>query len=357
MATLVVNANYGLDMSGIDFGWLPYADSYSYGSTVFAAHFSDGVTEEFRGSGFTYDSHGVPTGGTVKSYAFFDSGTRVSQIDGVNISIIDIVDAATTTTTGDDVEVIGMALAGNDVLRGGGGSDRLWGFAGNDTLYGNAGNDVLEGDDGKDTLVGGTGADSLFGGEGSDTASHATSRAGVVASLSSPWVNTNDALGDTYYSIEHLIGTRYGDRLYGDSARNGLTGGNGNDAISGEGGSDLIYGGAGADRLWGGAGSDRFIFKATADSAGTFVDTIFDFVPSNGDRIDLATIDASVNKGGNQTFFFIGTSAFNGKACELRYVKQASDTYIYADVNGDKKADLTIHLDDAVTLTKDYFIL
>ncbi|AGG72231.1 hypothetical protein SM2011_b23366 (plasmid) [Sinorhizobium meliloti 2011] len=44
-------------------------------------------------------------------------------------------------------------------------------------------------------------------------------------------------------------------------------------------------------------------------------------------------------------------------AGELRYHKQASDTFIYVDVDGDKKADLTIHLDDAVTLTKDYFLL
>lgn len=357
MATLTVNASYGLDMSGIDFGWLPYADSYSYGSTIFAAHFSDGVTEEFRGSGFTYDALGVPTGGTVKSYSLFDNGTRAAYIDGVSISVTSIVDAANTYETDDDVAVIGNALAGNDVLKGGGLADRLWGFAGNDTLYGNAGNDVLEGDDGKDTLVGGTGADSLFGGEGSDTASYATAGTGVVASLSSPWINTNDALGETYYSIEHLIGTKYGDRLYGDTSGNGLTGGSGNDSISGEGGNDAIYGGAGADRLWGGAGADRFLFKALGESAGSLADTIFDFVPSTGDRIDLSAIDASVNKSGNQTFFFVGESAFNGKACELRYVKQASDTYIYADVNGDKKADLAIHLDDAVTLTKDYFIL
>jgi hypothetical protein len=80
-------------------------------------------------------------------------------------------------------------------------------------------------------------------------------------------------------------------------------------------------------------------------------------VPSTGDRIDLSAIDASSKTSGNQAFFFKGTAAFSGAAGEVRYVKQASDTYIYADVNGDKKADLTIHLDDAVTLTKDYFIL
>lgn len=40
-----------------------------------------------------------------------------------------------------------------------------------------------------------------------------------------------------------------------------------------------------------------------------------------------------------------------------RFEVKASDTYTYADVNGDKKADFSIHLDDAVTLSKGYFIL
>lgn len=31
--------------------------------------------------------------------------------------------------------------------------------------------------------------------------------------------------------------------------------------------------------------------------------------------------------------------------------------YVYADINGDKKADFAIHLDDAVTLSKGYFML
>jgi len=52
-----------------------------------------------------------------------------------------------------------------------------------------------------------------------------------------------------------------------------------------------------------------------------------------------------------------GTSAFSGKAGELRFEKKASDTYIYGDVNGDGTADFAIHLDDAVALTQSYFIL
>ena len=48
---------------------------------------------------------------------------------------------------------------------------------------------------------------------------------------------------------------------------------------------------------------------------------------------------------------------FSGKAGQLRYEKAKSDTYIHGDVNGDKIADFTIHLDDRVSLSKSYFIL
>lgn len=357
MATITVNSSYWLDMRGIDYGWLPYADSYTYGSSIYAAYFSDGVVEEFRGSGFTYDSYGMPTGGTVTSYAVFDNGTRVASIDGVRISVTSIVDVALTYTTSDDIAVMGRALAGNDILRGGGLGDYLRGFAGNDTVYGNAGNDTLVGDDGNDTLIGGAGGDKLYGGNGSDTASYAGTQTGVTANLASASANTNDAKGDVYSSIENLAGSSYADRLYGNTAANSLTGGNGNDMLSGNSGNDVINGGAGADQLYGGSGADRFVYKVVGESTASSFDTIFDFVPTGGDRIDLSAIDASTRASGNQAFAFIGTAAFKGVAGELRYVKQASDTYIYGDVNGDKVSDLKIHLDDAVTLTKDYFVL
>jgi hypothetical protein len=37
--------------------------------------------------------------------------------------------------------------------------------------------------------------------------------------------------------------------------------------------------------------------------------------------------------------------------------KAGSDTWIYADTDGDRKIDFTIHLDDAMTLKADYFTL
>lgn len=357
MGKLTVSSNYGFDQWNFDFSNLYYGSSHVRTSTVFRINYSDGTSEEFRGSGIKYDAYGMPYAGTITSYAAFYNGQQLVVFQGGSIPAADIAAAADTWLRDDDEQVIFDALAGNDTLTGGNLADAMAGCDGNDVVNGNGGNDLLYGNDGNDTIIGGAGRDYIEGGEGSDTASYATSRSGVVASLANRSLNTNDASGDYYVSIEHLIGSRYGDRLYGNAAANAITGGGGNDTLSGDAGNDRIYGGAGADRLWGGAGADRFIFKAAAESTGSLVDSIFDFVPSGGDRIDLSLIDASTKAYGNQTFAFIGTAAFKGVAGELRYVKQASDTYIYGDMNGDKVADLKIHLDDAVTLTKDYFLL
>ncbi|WP_018237118.1 M10 family metallopeptidase C-terminal domain-containing protein [Ensifer sp. BR816] len=156
-----------------------------------------------------------------------------------------------------------------------------------------------------------------------------------------------------------LSGETGNDLLYGGTGNDRLYGGNGNDALYGESSNDLLYGGGGADKLTGGSGSDTFQFKALTESnvASTGRDTIYDFLASESDRIDLSAIDANTTVTGDQAFTFVGTAAFSGKKGELRYDRASSDTYIYGDVNGDKKADFAIHLDDAVTLQKGYFVL
>jgi len=235
--------------------------------------------------------------------------------------------------------------------------EHLSGSRFNDVLAGDAAANVLTGGGGHDTLAGGAAGDVLNGGNGSDTASYASASAAVRANLADLASNTGDAKGDTYYGIENLLGSRFADVLTGDGGVNALTGGHGNDVLGGGLGNDWLFGGAGADRLYGGTGADKFVFASPADSAGATFDSVFDFKPSDGDRIDLSQIDASTTAAGDQAFAFIGTGGFTGAAGQVRYVKEASDTYVYADANGDKVADLKIHFDDPITLTKDYFIL
>jgi Ca2+-binding RTX toxin-like protein len=146
--------------------------------------------------------------------------------------------------------------------------------------------------------------------------------------------------------------------MRGNDAANSLSGKGGNDSIYGGAGQDKIYGGLGADSLAGGSGNDTFIFKSIKETtvAASGRDTIYDF--TKGDRIDLSAIDANTKVADNQAFTFVANEGgFTGKAGQLIYDKQASDTYIYGDVNGDRTADFAIRLDDPVTLLKGDFIL
>lgn len=131
------------------------------------------------------------------------------------------------------------------------------------------------------------------------------------------------------------------------------------DIIKGGRGDDKLRGDEGADDLYGGTGEDVFVYKSLKESTDTATgrDTIFDFSGVRGDVIKLEDIDANKTIAGNQVFDFIGEEAFSGQAGELRYEKTASGTYIYADVDGDSKADFSIHIKKAVTLSDDYFIL
>jgi hypothetical protein len=148
------------------------------------------------------------------------------------------------------------------------------------------------------------------------------------------------------------IGTTHNETVAGtnwDETLSGLGGGSGH---------DRIIGGGGRDQLTGGNGADIFVF-ALGDSATAKAkaDTILDMQGHKGNLIDLHLINANEARDGNQKFQFIGTDTFSGHAGELRYETTAKDTYIYGDTDGDKKADFVIHLDDAMNLKGDYFVL
>lgn len=255
-------------------------------------------------------------------------------------------------------------LAGNDNISGDNRSDYLTGMAGDDTLTGNAGNDTLVGGTGADQMTGGqgndlyqidnlgdrvieaagggidtinslisfslastpdvenlqvlgsadlnlrgnalnnvlignAGANIFMGGEGVDAASFATATQGVRASLASKMASGQ---GDDFLlSIENLRGTRFNDRLEGNSGANllqgdagndTLIGGAGGDALLGGVGDDVLTGGAGRDSLTGGAGADVFDFNTIRDSGTTASTRDVIIGMGSGDRIDLRGIDA-----------------------------------------------------------------
>ena len=132
------------------------------------------------------------------------------------------------------------------------------GGTGNDTVTANAGaiNDVLTGLGGNDTLIGLGGADVLDGGLGTDTADYTASAVAVSGNLATLSATGGDAQGDTYISIENVVGSAFADTLTGDTGNNVLTGAAGNDQLFGGAGIDSLYGGADNDLIMGGAGSD-----------------------------------------------------------------------------------------------------
>ena len=145
-------------------------------------------------------------------------------------------------------------------------ADALYGNESINTLIGNAGNDVLVGRGRSDSLYGGNGDDVLNGGEGADTlvgdanvdlASYADSPGGLLVDLQAPGSNTGEAAGDSFVTVEGLIGSAFGDYLLGDANANVLKGGDGDDQIYGRDGADQLEGNAGTDTLIGGFGDDQ----------------------------------------------------------------------------------------------------
>jgi Ca2+-binding RTX toxin-like protein len=153
-----------------------------------------------------------------------------------------------------------------DDLRGDDRDNSLFGGDGDDKLHGRGGDDRLVGGNGDDLLQGGAGADRLEGGAGIDRAAYYVADLKIIADLQFAHVNTGDAAGDTYDSIENMQGGDGQDDLRGDGAANTLWGHDNDDILHGRGGDDfllgdegddVLFGGAGADRLEGGAGVDR----------------------------------------------------------------------------------------------------
>jgi Ca2+-binding RTX toxin-like protein len=233
-----------------------------------------------------------------------------------------------------------LGLAGADALGGGNGADLLDGGLGNDRLFADSGDDILRG---------GPGADTLAGSDGTDLVTYFGTAIGVKVNLEAGTGSDGEAQGDTYGDIENVNGGKGGDFIIGNAGAN---------VLNGFEGSDVLNGGAGRDTLIGGTAGDVFAVVAVGDSAvGANADRITDFSHAQGDKIDLAGIDANSALAGNQAFSFIGTQLYHHIAGELRFAQSGGVTTIAGDVNGDGASDFHIVLTGAVALTAGDFVL
>ncbi|WP_037416207.1 pre-peptidase C-terminal domain-containing protein, partial [Sinorhizobium sp. CCBAU 05631] len=171
------------------------------------------------------------------------------------------------------------------------GNDTLYGGGGNDTILGGQGNDILDGGEGDDTLSGQDGIDIFRGGAGVDTVDFSKeSPFQLLVNLATNVASGGTASGDTFYSIENLIGSDDRiDRFIGTAAANHFWGQGGGDYFNGGDGNDILDGGDDGDILYGEGGNDTLIGGAGQDylDGGSGIDTVVYAGSSDGVTIDL----------------------------------------------------------------------
>lgn len=270
--------------------------------------------------------------------------------------------------------------AGNDTLFGGEGADLLDGGAGNDALNGQDGEDLIYGRNGRDTLAGGAGNDTIYGGRDNDTIFGGDDDDVLHGGAGNDDIDGGE--GD-----DMIFGGTGNDRLFGVSGDDTLYGGSGNDTLFGGAGDDYLESGRGNNQLFGGAGADTlvagagvntlegglgadllisgpdetfFVYRSTSESffrnTEFGVDTIRGFRPGL-DIIDLRRMDANDLVDGRQSFEFIFSAPFSGRAGELRVSIEPGQRVLMADTTGDRLVNFMVILEGTPILSEASFIL
>jgi Ca2+-binding RTX toxin-like protein len=206
--------------------------------------------DRFDATGFSGSSTNAGSSGSFNRFEGQGGADEIIGNGNTSIEYFSTSAGIAVTTTGQGTGTVTATYGSSTAtdtftgvvsINGGSFADTFNGGDGNDSFFGQGGNDTLQGGGGDDTLDGGLSADSLNGGSGTDFATYRNAGAAVTINLATG-IGTGEAAGDTFVSIEGLIGSRFGDNLTGDGGNNILMGNGGSDIFVGSAGNDTYYG-------------------------------------------------------------------------------------------------------------------
>ena len=203
--------------------------------------------DSFFSGGQTFGFNTTVSGVLQPYYDFTVNTTPVialySQGGGNTLDLSGFVGYASTVNLDDGAFSSAGGLTNNIAIAYGTSVYRVITGAEDDDITGNEGNNVFDpggrddtvrGLDGDDTMIGSAGLDNFDGGDGNDTVDHRASAQAIQIDLAAGTSTGGTAQGDTYTSVERVLGTSQGDTLTGrDDA---------NETFFGYGGVDILDG-------------------------------------------------------------------------------------------------------------------